>query len=110
MVQLEGLDGLESRLIEVVVIEAEGHSVAGEVLAVLVQTVFLKELAHGLVHEGHVLVGGNTVFAGNLNRDEAGQEAAVLHLLHQGEKRSAQGFRGGSRHLESEREGKALPY
>ena len=98
-VQLHGLHRLHGRLVQVVVVQTKGHGVAGELLAVLVQTVLLEQLAHGHVHERNVGVSGNTVLSGNIHRKDIGKETAVLQFLHHGQQRGAQSLRGSSRHL-----------
>lgn len=98
-VELHRLHGFNGRLVEVVVVEAQRHGVAREVHAVLVQAVFLVQLAHGHVQQRNVLVGGHAVLAGDLHGEHVRQEAAVLHLLHQGEQRSAQSLLRCGGHL-----------
>ena len=89
-VELHRLHRLHGRLVEVVVVQTQRHRVAREVHAVLVQAVFLVQLAHRHVQQRNVLVRGHAVLAGDLHGQHVRQEAAVLHLLHQGEQRSAQ--------------------
>ena len=98
-VELHRLHGFHGRLVEIVVVEAQRHGVAREVHAVLVQAVFLVQLAHGHVQQRNVLVGGHAVLAGDLHGEHVRQEAAVLHLLHQGEQRSAQSLLRCGGHL-----------
>ena len=98
-VELHGLHRLQRRLVQVVVVQPERHRVAREVHAVLVQPVLLVQLAHRHVHQRDVLLQRHAVLPGDLHRQHVRQEAAVLHLLHQGEQRRAQRLLRRRRHL-----------
>ena len=98
-VELHGLHRLQRGLVQVVVVQPQRHRVAREVHAVLVQTVLLVQLAHRRVHQRNVLVDRHAVLPGDLHRQHVRQEAAVLHLLHQGQQRRAQRLLRRRRHL-----------
>lgn len=98
-IQLDGLDGVGSGLIEVVVVELESHGMTSKVLAVLIETVLSVELSHGDVVESDVGVLSNTVLTGNVHGGDVGQEGTVLQLLHHAEKRSLESLIGGGGHL-----------
>ena len=98
-IQLDGLDGVGSGLIEVVVVELESHGMTSKVLTVLIETVLSVELSHGDVVESDVGVLSNTVLTGNVHGSDVGQEGTVLQLLHHAEKRSLESLIGGGGHL-----------
>ena len=98
-IQLDGLDGVGSGLIEVVVVELESHGMTSKVLTVLIETVLSVELSHGDVVESDVGVFSNTVLTGNVHGSDVGQEGTVLQLLHHAEKRSLESLIGGGGHL-----------
>ena len=98
-VELDRAHRLRGRLVEVVVVQLQRHRVAREVLRVLVQAVFLVQLAHRHAVQRNVLVRVHAVLSGDLHLADARKEALVLHLLEEAQKRSAHGFLGGRRHL-----------
>mmetsp|Transcript_14426 Transcript_14426/g.56731 ORF Transcript_14426/g.56731 Transcript_14426/m.56731 type:complete len:418 (-) Transcript_14426:163-1416(-) len=86
--------GRASRLLQVVVVEVEGQSVAGEVDGAVVEAELLEDLVHGGLGGVEALAGGALLPAGDVLEELL--EAALLEQAHEA---GAEGLLLGGRHL-----------